>query len=255
MPPKAYTMRLLLLLCLFSTALRAQLIGDTETGLASYYSREYDGAETAYGLTYDRNAMVAAHRAFPEGSTARVKNLDNGRSAQVKIIDKGPFIRGRIIEVSERAADRLGMLGAMTTPVEVTLVALPSDEPAVTSTPTPTRSGPPASTFTSPDGPASTSNAGTRLPRPTPAEISNARPAPNTASPPAPAPAPTPTVVLTPGLRKTANAAPPTPGGKAAAVANPSGGKSEPSRVDHGGDGNLERATDFTPRRIQGRSS
>ena len=199
-------MRLLLLLCFFTTALEAQLIGDTENGLASYYSREYDGAETAYGLIYDRNAMVAAHRTFPEGSTARVKNLDNGRSVKVKIIDKGPFIRGRIIEVSERAADQLGMLGTMTTPVEVTLVALPSDGPGPKPEPTPTRSGPPVSTLTSPDGPASTGGGDRRLPKPTPAETSKVRPAPNTASPPtsAPASAPTGNVVLTPDLRKTA---------------------------------------------------
>ncbi|NJC26359.1 septal ring lytic transglycosylase RlpA family protein [Neolewinella antarctica] len=120
----------LLPLLFIATTLPAQLIGDTENGLASYYSREYDGAETAYDLIYNRNDMVAAHKTFPVNSTVEVKNLDNGKAVRVRIIDKGPFIRGRVIEVSERAAEGLGLIGLVTAPVEVTLVSLKSDEPA-----------------------------------------------------------------------------------------------------------------------------
>ena len=128
--------------------LAAQLVGDTQSGLASYYSTEYDGAETAYGVVYDKTELVAAHKTYPYNSTVRVRNEDNGRTVTVRIIDKGPFIRGRIIELSERAAQELGMLGERTAPVEVTLVSTPNQpnvgpptapEPRVEVRPAPTR--------------------------------------------------------------------------------------------------------------------
>lgn len=126
------TMRSLLLLficSLFTTALSAQLVGDTENGLASYYSDAYDGAETAYKVIYHKDELVAAHRQYPQNSVVQVRNVENGKTVKVKIIDKGPFIRGRVIEVSERAAAILGMLGKETVPVEVTLLSTP-DQPA-----------------------------------------------------------------------------------------------------------------------------
>ncbi|MTB53802.1 septal ring lytic transglycosylase RlpA family protein [Lewinella sp. W8] len=128
-------MRLLLILLLtFSlpSITTAQLVGDTEEGLASYYSSEYEGAETPYGEIYDKTKMVAAHKLFPYNSTVRVKNIENGNTAIVRIIDKGPFIRGRIIELSEAAAAKLGMLGKPTAQVEVTLLSTP-DQPSRTS--------------------------------------------------------------------------------------------------------------------------
>ncbi|MEO0733849.1 MAG: septal ring lytic transglycosylase RlpA family protein [Bacteroidota bacterium] len=125
---------ILLTITILSTTTTAQLVGDTENGLASYYSKEYHGAETAYGVTYDKNDLVAAHRQFPQNSVVSVKNLENNKTVQVRIIDKGPFIRGRIIELSERAAVRLDMIGKETVPVEITLLSTP-DQPAVASTP------------------------------------------------------------------------------------------------------------------------
>lgn len=118
-----------MLLLLLSTGLSAQLIGDSENGLASYYSREYDGAETAYGQVYRRGEMVAAHKSFPENSIVEVINLDNRKSVRVRIIDKGPFIRGRVIEVSEAAAKQLGMIGKVTVPVEINLRSLNARPP------------------------------------------------------------------------------------------------------------------------------
>jgi len=128
---KNRTMRILLLLSLFAltTALSAQLVGETENGLASYYSNEYQGAETAYGEIYDRNELVAAHRMYPLGSVVKVRNVENGKTVSVRVIDKGPFIRGRIIELSERAAANIGLLGKETVPVELTLISTP-DQPA-----------------------------------------------------------------------------------------------------------------------------
>ncbi|CAH1000294.1 Endolytic peptidoglycan transglycosylase RlpA [Neolewinella maritima] len=117
--------------------LSAQLLGDKQSGLASYYSTEYDGAETAYGAVYDKTELVAAHKTYPYNSTVRVRNEENGRSVVVRIIDKGPFIRGRIVELSERAAQELGMLGERTVPVELTLLSTPDQRPASSSEPPP----------------------------------------------------------------------------------------------------------------------
>jgi rare lipoprotein A len=125
-------MRILLLLsffCLTSTLLTAQLVGDKENGLASYYSNQYQGAETAYGVIYDKNELVAAHRIFPQNSVVKVENMENGKTVNVRIIDKGPFIPGRLIELSEKAAANLGMLGKATVQVELTLLSTP-DQPA-----------------------------------------------------------------------------------------------------------------------------
>ena len=136
-------MRAIFLMLLLSVTcmLRAQLIGDRQNGLASYYSTEYDGAETAYGVIYDKDELVAAHKAFPLNSTVRVTNESNGESVVVRIIDKGPFIRGRIIELSERAAAEIGMLGERTVPVELQLLSTP-DQQALQPTPAASSSNP-----------------------------------------------------------------------------------------------------------------
>lgn len=120
---------LTLLLLIWTAGLSAQLVGDKQSGLASYYSTEYNGAETAYGVTYNKDELVAAHKAYPFNSTVRVRNEENGKTVTVRIIDKGPFIRGRIIELSERAAAELDMLGQRTVPVELTLLSTPDQRP------------------------------------------------------------------------------------------------------------------------------
>lgn len=118
-------------LLLFPAFAAAQLVGDTENGLASYYSTEYDGAETAYNVIYDKDQLVAAHRQFPFNSTVRVKNMENGKAVTVRIIDEGPFIRSRIIELSERAAGVIGLIGKETVPVELTLLSVPGQKDEV----------------------------------------------------------------------------------------------------------------------------
>lgn len=133
-------MRFLLILTFFaftSTLLTAQLVGETENGLASYYSNEYHGAETAYGETYDKTELVAAHRLYPQNSVVKVRNVENNKTVNVRIIDKGPFIRGRIVELSERAAANLGMLGKETVQVELTLLSTPDQPGRVVSRQTP----------------------------------------------------------------------------------------------------------------------
>nr|WP_298415863.1 septal ring lytic transglycosylase RlpA family protein [uncultured Halomonas sp.] len=90
-----------------------------DEGQASYYSDIYQGRRTASGERYDRSAMTAAHPILPFGSRVAVTNLDNGREVVVRINDRGPFVRGRIIDLSYRAAERLGMIRSGVVPVRI----------------------------------------------------------------------------------------------------------------------------------------
>lgn len=79
-----------------------------ETGVASWYGPKFHGQRTANGELFDMNELTAAHRTLPMPSMVRVVNLDNGRSLVLRVNDRGPFARGRIIDVSRRAAQLLG---------------------------------------------------------------------------------------------------------------------------------------------------
>lgn len=90
-----------------------------ECGKASWYKM---GKVTASGEPMDVNAMAAAHRTLPFGTKVRVENLANNRSIVVRINDRGPFIRGRVIDVTQGAARRLDMIGSGVAPVRVTVL-------------------------------------------------------------------------------------------------------------------------------------
>lgn len=80
----------------------------SETGIASWYGPKFHGKDTANGERFDMNELTAAHRTLPMPSFVRVTNLGNGRSIALRVNDRGPFARGRIIDVSRRAAQLLG---------------------------------------------------------------------------------------------------------------------------------------------------
>lgn len=79
-----------------------------EVGMASWYGPEFNGKKTANGDTFDQNALTAAHRTLPLPSMIRVTNLDNDKTIILMVNDRGPFSRGRILDVSKRAAEILG---------------------------------------------------------------------------------------------------------------------------------------------------
>ena len=80
-------------------------------GLASYYAEPYHGRRTASGEVFDTYAaMTAAHRTLPFNTVVRVQNTANGKAVEVRINDRGPFIAGRIIDLSVRAARAIDML-------------------------------------------------------------------------------------------------------------------------------------------------
>lgn len=90
-----------------------------ETGIASWYGPDFHGKKTANGEIYNQNELTAAHRTLPMPSLVRVTNLQNGRSIVARVNDRGPFSKGRIIDVSKRAADLLGFVGNGTARVRV----------------------------------------------------------------------------------------------------------------------------------------
>jgi rare lipoprotein A len=86
------------------------------TGLASYYGK---GETTATGERFDPTAMTAAHRTLPFGTRVRVTRVDTGNSVVVRINDRGPFKPDRVIDLSEGAAENLGMTSVGLTPVRL----------------------------------------------------------------------------------------------------------------------------------------
>lgn len=90
-----------------------------ETGVASWYGSDFHGKSTANGERYDMDALTAAHRTLPMPTIVRVTNLENGRSIRLRVNDRGPYARGRIIDVSRRAANLLGFQGQGTARVRV----------------------------------------------------------------------------------------------------------------------------------------
>lgn len=91
-----------------------------ETGRASWYDLP---TKTASGEMMDGEALTAAHNTLPLGSHVRVANLDNGRTVVVRINDRGPFAKDRIIDLSQAAAEALGMVDDGVANVRVTPVA------------------------------------------------------------------------------------------------------------------------------------
>ena len=81
-------------------------------GFASFYGSEFHGRRTASGERYDQDELSAAHRTLPFGTRVRLTNLKNGRTVVVRVTDRGPFRRGRIVDVSKRAARELGFIRA-----------------------------------------------------------------------------------------------------------------------------------------------
>jgi rare lipoprotein A len=79
------------------------------SGVASYYAASLHGNRTANGERYNHSALTVAHRSLPFGTLLRVTSTHNGRRVLVRVNDRGPFIRGRQLDLSGAAADRLAM--------------------------------------------------------------------------------------------------------------------------------------------------
>jgi rare lipoprotein A len=93
-----------------------------KTGTASWYGEQFHGRYTANGEIFDLNQLTAAHTTLPMPCIVEVTNLQNGRSLQLRVNDRGPFVDGRLIDVSRRAAQLLGFETKGTTPVRVRIL-------------------------------------------------------------------------------------------------------------------------------------
>ena len=95
-----------LLICLLFAACKTV----KQNGVASYYADKFDGRKTASGAIFRQNKLTAAHRTLPFGTKVKVKNLNNGKTVKVTVNDRGPFVQGRTIDLSKKAAQKIGML-------------------------------------------------------------------------------------------------------------------------------------------------
>ena len=94
-------------------------VSAAQVGIASFYHSALAGRLTANGERYDESALTAAHRTLDLGTRVRVTNLENRRSVVVTVNDRGPYAKGRIIDLSRRAARVLGFVHDGVTKVKV----------------------------------------------------------------------------------------------------------------------------------------
>lgn len=109
--------------------------GLVQTGIASWYGSDFNGKRTANGEIYDMNKLTAAHKYLPFHTLVEVENLDNNKKVLVRINDRGPFVEGRIIDLSRKAGQRIGIEDTGTARVRLRIVkatdtaAIPQKEP------------------------------------------------------------------------------------------------------------------------------
>lgn len=99
-------------------------VGETMTGVASWYGPNFHGNKTSSGETYDMYDLTAAHKTWPMHTKVKVDNLENGRSIIVRINDRGPFVKQRILDLSYLAGRKLGVHKKGTARVRLTVVGV-----------------------------------------------------------------------------------------------------------------------------------
>ena len=109
-----------------SSLLSAQTV---QKGKATFYSKRATGTRTANGERLHHDSLTCAHRTYPFGTLLRVKNPANGKEVVVRVTDRGPFVRGRIIDLSWRAAKELGIIAAGVAMVEIEKVTTQNGVP------------------------------------------------------------------------------------------------------------------------------
>jgi rare lipoprotein A len=102
--------------------LTAKATARTETGIASYYGEKYHGRPTANGEIFNMYELTAAHPKLKFGTKVKVTHLANQRAVTVRINDRGPFVKGRVIDLSQAAATELQMIRAGLAEVTVEIV-------------------------------------------------------------------------------------------------------------------------------------
>jgi len=101
-------------------------VGDEFRGNASWYGPDFHGKLTSNGETYNMYDMTAAHKTLPMNTIVKVTNRKNGLSTVVRINDRGPFVATRIIDLSNKAAHKIDMVGVGTAPVSIEILGFDS---------------------------------------------------------------------------------------------------------------------------------
>ena len=96
--------------------------GSVQFGIASWYGDQFHGKRTADGEIYDMYKLTAAHKELPFHTLVEVINLDNYKKVTVRINDRGPFVKGRIIDLSKKAAQRIGIENTGTARVRLRII-------------------------------------------------------------------------------------------------------------------------------------
>ncbi|SHI40151.1 rare lipoprotein A [Hymenobacter daecheongensis DSM 21074] len=91
----------------------------TQTGQASFYADKFDGRATTSGAIYRPGKLTAAHNTLPFGTVVRVTNPRNHKSVKVTVNDRGPHAKGRIIDLSKKAARKIDIIDAGVAPVQL----------------------------------------------------------------------------------------------------------------------------------------
>ncbi|TVT40426.1 septal ring lytic transglycosylase RlpA family protein [Hymenobacter setariae] len=94
----------------------------TQSGQGSYYADKFRGRPTASGTPYRPSKLTAAHNTLPFGTKIRVTNTRTGRSVKVTVNDRGPHVKGRIVDLSKKAARKIGLVDAGVAPVQLKVV-------------------------------------------------------------------------------------------------------------------------------------
>ena len=111
MKAKLYFLIVTLLFCCIT--IKAQ-----QVGMASYYAKNIR-SKMANGQRYHKDSMVCAHRTYPFGTLLKITHMKNHKTVIVKVTDRGPFGRGRIVDLSWGAAEKLGMIAAGVAKVKI----------------------------------------------------------------------------------------------------------------------------------------
>jgi len=93
-------------------------------GVSSWYGPNFHGKLTANGEVYDMYGVTAAHKTLTLNTVVRVTNLDNDKSIILRINDRGPYVKGRVIDLSYKAAQKLGFVNQGTTKVRIEVLRL-----------------------------------------------------------------------------------------------------------------------------------
>jgi rare lipoprotein A len=107
------------IILLFAIATSFTALAQTQSGKASFYSKKFTGRKTANGERLHHDSLTCAHKTYPFGTLLKVTNPENGVHVIVRVTDRGPYVKGRIIDLSVRAAKELGIIAQGIAPVIV----------------------------------------------------------------------------------------------------------------------------------------